>query len=157
MTFDHPALKDARVARPATALRGAHDRTLQPQPSPARRSRPSPVSPAPPPLLPFPLPPEDRDLSPYTGWTRAHWEAAADGLLRATAPYASPGHGLIALPGARPSSSGTRSDGLEGFARTFLLAALRVAGSEGRDPRNHLERFAAGLAAGSENPTTKRS
>ncbi|MFH8567082.1 DUF2264 domain-containing protein [Streptomyces sp. NPDC017993] len=105
---------------------------------------------------PFPLPPENRDLSPYTGWTRAHWEAAADGLLRATVPYASPGHGLIALPGARPSSSGTRSDGLEGFARTFLLAALRVAGSDGHDPGNHLERFAAGLASGTEKPTEAR-
>ncbi|TJZ52034.1 DUF2264 domain-containing protein [Streptomyces piniterrae] len=104
---------------------------------------------------PFRLPPEDRRLSPYTGWTRAHWEAAADGLLRATAPYASPRHGLIALPGARPSSSGTRSDGLEGFARTFLLAALRIAGSNGHDPHAHLDRYAEGLASGTEHPTPR--
>ncbi|RAG83143.1 hypothetical protein DN069_23865 [Streptacidiphilus pinicola] len=32
---------------------------------------------------PFPLPDEDRTLSPHTGWTRAHWEAVADGLLLA--------------------------------------------------------------------------
>ncbi|MDA5282522.1 hypothetical protein [Streptomyces sp. Isolate_45] len=24
------------------------------------------------------LPPADRNLSPYTGWTKAHWEATAD-------------------------------------------------------------------------------
>ncbi|MFD0428911.1 hypothetical protein ACFQ60_17015 [Streptomyces zhihengii] len=36
------------------------------------------------------LPPEDRALSPRTGWTRAHWEAAADGMLAAVRPYAAP-------------------------------------------------------------------
>ncbi|WP_328386172.1 DUF2264 domain-containing protein [Streptomyces sp. NBC_00400] len=105
---------------------------------------------------PFPLPPEDRRRSAYTGWTRAHWEAVADGLLHATAPYASPRHGLITLPGPRPSSSGPRSDGLEGFARTFLLAALRVAGSNGQDPHAHLSRYAEGLAAGTRRPTDAR-
>ncbi|MFG2139404.1 DUF2264 domain-containing protein [Streptomyces sp. NPDC048650] len=106
---------------------------------------------------PFPLPAEDRRRSPYTGWTRAHWEAAADALLRATAPYASPRHALIALPGARPSSSGPRSDALEGFARTFLLAALRTAGSAGHAPAARLERYAEGLVVGTENPTTERA
>ncbi|SEE86180.1 hypothetical protein SAMN05428954_4212 [Streptomyces sp. 2112.3] len=105
---------------------------------------------------PFPLPPEDRRRSAYTGWTRAHWEAVADGLLHATAPYASPRHGLITLPGPRPSSSGPRSDGLEGFARTFLLAALRVAGGNGHDPHAHLSRYAEGLAAGTRRPTGAR-
>nr|WP_240150419.1 DUF2264 domain-containing protein [Streptomyces sp. SID7805] len=102
---------------------------------------------------PFTLPPEDRDRSPYTGWTRAHWEAAADGLLCATAPYASPRHGLISLPGPRPSFSGPRSDGLEGFARTFLLAAFRLAGDDGRDPHGLLDRYAQGLTSGTESPT----
>ncbi|MFD8329375.1 DUF2264 domain-containing protein [Streptomyces lydicus] len=105
---------------------------------------------------PFPLPPEDRRLSPRTGWTRAHWEATADGLLCATRPYFSPRHGLLTLPGPRPSSSGPRSDGLEGFARTFLLAALRVAGSGGDDPHAHLARYAEGLAAGTRRPTADR-
>ncbi|MEU3605260.1 DUF2264 domain-containing protein [Streptomyces sp. NPDC035033] len=96
----------------------------------------------------MPTPPEDRELSPYTGWTRAHWEDAADRLLLAVRPYASPRGGRIDLPGPRPSWSGARSDGLEGFARTFLLAALRVAGARGEDPHGHLDRYAAGLAAG---------
>ncbi|MYV67598.1 DUF2264 domain-containing protein, partial [Streptomyces sp. SID2131] len=85
----------------------------------------------------MPTPPEDRALSPYTGWTRAHWEAAADRLLLGVRPFASPRHGLIGLPGPRPSWSGPRSDGLEGWARTFLLAALRVAGDRGADPHGH--------------------
>lgn len=32
------------------------------------------------------LPAEDRASSPYTGYTRAHWEAAADALLAAVVP-----------------------------------------------------------------------
>ncbi|MGA5063033.1 DUF2264 domain-containing protein [Streptomyces exfoliatus] len=100
----------------------------------------------------MPTPPENRELSPYTGWTRAHWEATADRLLLAVRPFASPERALIGLPGPRPSWSGTRSDGLEGWARTFLLAALRVAGAGGADPYGHLDRYAEGLAAGTREP-----
>ncbi|MET7477310.1 DUF2264 domain-containing protein [Streptomyces sp. NPDC005648] len=100
---------------------------------------------------PFDLPPDDRTLSPHTGYTRAHWEAAADGLLTAALRYATPGHALIDLPG-RPSRSGVRSDGLEGFARTFLLAAFRTAGAAGKDPYGFLERYTAGLARGTRTP-----
>ncbi|MFB7736069.1 DUF2264 domain-containing protein [Streptomyces sp. NPDC056112] len=102
------------------------------------------------------LPPEDRSLSPYTGWTRAHWEAVADRLLTAALRHAGPGHALIALPGPRPSWSGPRSDALEGYARTFLLAALRVAGADGQDPLRLLDRYAEGLAAGTRCPTGER-
>ncbi|MFF2352065.1 DUF2264 domain-containing protein [Kitasatospora sp. NPDC058115] len=102
------------------------------------------------------LPPEDRDLSPHTGWTREHWEAVADALLTAVRPHASPGGALIDLPGPRPSRSGRRSDGLEGFARTFLPAALRVAGAGGADPHGLLAHYAAGLDAGTRTPTAER-
>ncbi|GAB2816542.1 DUF2264 domain-containing protein [Streptomyces daliensis] len=97
------------------------------------------------------LPPEDRELSPYTGWTRAHWEATADGLLHAAWRWATPHGALLDLPGP-PSASGVRSDGLEGYARTFLAAAFRVAGADGKDPHNWLERYADGLAAGTREP-----
>ncbi|MFG3284599.1 DUF2264 domain-containing protein [Streptomyces sp. NPDC048111] len=100
----------------------------------------------------MPMPPENRGLSPYTGWTRAHWERSADELLLAVRPHASPGGGLINLPGTRPSWSGPRSDGLEGYARTWLLAALRVAGARGEDPHGHLDRYGEGLASGTRNP-----
>ncbi|SEG99912.1 hypothetical protein SAMN05444920_114188 [Nonomuraea solani] len=88
------------------------------------------------------LPPADQVASPHTGYTREHWLAAADGLLEAVVPYAVPGFAQIRLPG-RPSSSGPVLDGLEGFARTFLLAAFR-----GRD--DVLERYAEGLATGTD-------
>ncbi|WP_406174716.1 DUF2264 domain-containing protein [Streptomyces sp. NBC_00996] len=87
------------------------------------------------------MPPEDRTLSPYTGYTRAHWEAVADSLLAAVAPYAIEDGALYHLPGTHTSWSGRLSDGLEGYARTLLLAAFR------RDEKV-LERYADGLAAG---------
>ncbi|MER5641117.1 DUF2264 domain-containing protein [Kitasatospora sp. NPDC002227] len=106
-------------------------------------------------MPPIALPPEDRTLSPYTGWTRAHWEAVADGLLASVGRFAGPEHALITLPGERPSISGRRSDALEGYARTFLLAALRVAGAGGADPAGLLDRYAEGLAAGTRTPTAE--
>jgi hypothetical protein len=90
---------------------------------------------------PMHLPPEDRTLSPRTGHTRAHWEAAADALLAAVEPYATEDRALYHLPGDRQSWSGRLSDGLEGYARTLLLAAFR------RD-ETALQRYADGLAAG---------
>ncbi|MFF6784169.1 DUF2264 domain-containing protein [Streptomyces sp. NPDC012510] len=95
------------------------------------------------------LPPPDHSLSPLTGWTRAHWEAVADRLLDGLSPYASPGFAQYRLPG-RASHSGEWSDGLEGFARSFLLAAFRIAGSGGRVGPALIERYAAGLAAGTD-------
>ena len=87
------------------------------------------------------LPADDRALSPRTGYTRAHWETAADALLAAVEPYASEDRALYHLPGTHTSWSGGLSDGLEGYARTLLLAAFR------RD-ETALERYADGLAAG---------
>ncbi|MET8765197.1 DUF2264 domain-containing protein [Lentzea sp. NPDC004782] len=92
------------------------------------------------------LPPENRVLSPHTGWTRAHWEAVADRMLAAVHRHWSPRCARIDLPG-EPSRYGPVSDGLEGFARTFLLAGFRVAG--GGDPAL-LERYAWGLSAGTD-------
>ncbi|WP_327294153.1 MULTISPECIES: DUF2264 domain-containing protein [unclassified Streptomyces] len=95
------------------------------------------------------LPPTDRLLSSRTGWTRAHWEALADRMLDALVPYATPGFAQYRLPG-RGSWSGVVSDGLEGFARSFLLAAFRIAGAgDAADPRL-VERYAQGLATGTD-------
>ncbi|MEW2403912.1 DUF2264 domain-containing protein [Streptomyces sp. NPDC046862] len=87
------------------------------------------------------MPSEDRSLSACTGYTRAHWENAADSLLAAVEPYASADGALYHLPGDRTSWSGRLSDGLEGYARTLLLAAFR------RDEKA-LQRYGDGLAAG---------
>ncbi|WP_063774277.1 DUF2264 domain-containing protein [Streptacidiphilus rugosus] len=89
--------------------------------------------------------------SPYTGWERSHWEGHADRLLDGVLPYASPHLAGYALPGS-PSWSGTASDALEGFARTFLLAAFRIAGARGQGDvaGRLLARYADGLTAGAD-------
>ncbi|MGW2519568.1 DUF2264 domain-containing protein [Streptomyces sp. NPDC001617] len=88
-------------------------------------------------------------LSPFTGWTRAHWETTADRLLDGLLPYATPHFAQFRLPGP-PSHSGPWSDGLEGYARSFLLASFRIAGSGGRVSPALIERYATGLAAGTD-------
>ncbi|MFK0156032.1 DUF2264 domain-containing protein [Streptomyces sp. NPDC090493] len=80
---------------------------------------------------------------------RAHWESTADRMLLAVRPYATEDHALVRLPGTA-SANGALSDGLEGFARTFLLAGLRLAGAGGADPHDLAGWYAAGLAAGTD-------
>jgi hypothetical protein len=84
-----------------------------------------------------------------TGWDRQRWAGLADRMLAAVRPYASPGHARITLPGPE-GGYGHDVDGLEGFARTFLLAGFRIAGERGADPHGYAERYAAGLAAGTD-------
>src|SRR5699024_10884535 len=80
--------------------------------------------------------------------TRADLVALADDLLAALAPYSSPAGAQITLPGT-PGGYGTAADGLEGFARTFLLAAMRLA-ADPADPAGLAERYARGLTAGTD-------
>ena len=68
----------------------------------------------------------------------------ADDLLAAVQRFRSPRGGRIDLPGA-PAKAGVVSDGLEGFARTFLLAAFRAAGDEDGKP---VEPYLDGLVSG---------
>lgn len=98
---------------------------------------------------------QDSNIAPYTGWTRADWTALADRMLLAARRHASPAHALITPPGA-PGGYGTRVDGLEGFARTFLLAGFRLAGEQGRDPLDLLTRYAEGIAAGTDPASPER-
>lgn len=94
------------------------------------------------------LPELDRELSPYTGLTRGHWCAYADHLLRSAHRYGTADHANIHLPGAN-SAYGPRSDSLEAFARTFLLASFRIAGDPG-DTGWIAEWYARGLDAGTD-------
>jgi len=87
--------------------------------------------------------------------TRDDWAALADGMLTAVRPYASPGHARITLPGT-PGGYGTAVDGLEGFARTLLLAGFRLAGEGGDDPLGLAEWYAAGFAAGTDPRSDER-
>lgn len=73
----------------------------------------------------------------------------ADHLLDAVAPFATAGGAQYRLPG-RPGRAGLHSDGLEGYARTFLLAAFRIAGAGGDVPAELIERYADGLAHGTD-------
>ncbi|MGA7203717.1 MAG: DUF2264 domain-containing protein [Specibacter sp.] len=105
------------------------------------------------------LPAPDTQRSPVTGWTRDHWLAFANAQLQAVRPFASDDLARIQLPG-RASSAGEISDGLEGFARTFLLAAFLTTGEQGADPHGHLGRYRQGLLAGTAGawpPITSRS
>jgi len=100
-------------------------------------------------------PTPDPALSPITGLTRHHWEAMADRLLDGLLPYATPKSAQYRLPG-RASHSGDWSDGLEGYARSFLLAAFRIVGSGGQVSPELIERYAAGLAAGTDPSSDER-
>ena len=83
---------------------------------------------------------------------RADWERTADQMLAAVRPFADTAadHALIHLPGPRQSGSGRHSDGLEGYARTFLLAAFRLAGAgdPAAVPGDLVDKYASGAAAG---------
>ncbi|TDC84952.1 DUF2264 domain-containing protein [Micromonospora sp. KC606] len=92
---------------------------------------------------------DDRRLSPFTGYTRAHWAESADRMLLALRPFASADHARIDLPG-RSSAYGRDSDSLEAFARSFLLAAIRLRGEAGVDPHGLARWYAAGLRAGTD-------
>lgn len=93
------------------------------------------------------------------GRTQAHpkqrWLSWADDLVSAAWAHASPTGALLQLPGPE-SASGVWNDGLEGFARTFLAAAFRIRGTDGRDPRRFLERYARGLSVGVDPDAEER-
>ncbi len=100
--------------------------------------------------------PADLYLSPYTGWTRNHWDELATLLLTGIVDFISPGGSSVRIPG-RDSSKGPVVDGLEGFARTLVLATPwfgRIGGTEvetasGRRV-NLLESYRDGLCCGTD-------
>jgi len=76
-------------------------------------------------------------------------------MLLAVRPFASPGHGRVTLPGA-PGGYGHDVDGLEGFARTFLLAGFRLAGEPDQDPLDLAQWYADGIAEGCDPTSANR-
>jgi hypothetical protein len=101
-------------------------------------------------------PPEDRRTSPFTGWTREHWVAVADLLLDGVRRHTSAGNAAIYIPGPKPSRTRRRVERLEGYARTFLLAAYRLAASDGRAPGDLADRYSEGLRIGTD-PRSKET
>ncbi len=85
----------------------------------------------------------------FTGLTRDSWAAVADQLLLSLRGWASPEHARIDLPG-QSSAYGPVSDSLEAFARSFLLAAIRLKGEDGKDPHDLAGWYAEGLRAGTD-------
>ncbi|MFJ6677714.1 DUF2264 domain-containing protein [Microbacterium sp. NPDC091382] len=80
-------------------------------------------------------------------WSRADWVAHADRLLAAARRYASPGGGRIHFPGSE-GGYGRDIDGLEGFARTLLLAGFRIAGERGVGVDDLITFARRGIASG---------
>jgi hypothetical protein len=73
--------------------------------------------------------------------------AYADRLLDGVRPWASENFARITPPGAS-GGYGRDVDGLEGFARTFLLAGFRIAGAKGQGVDRLIEDYSRGIAAG---------
>jgi hypothetical protein len=91
-----------------------------------------------------------------SAWARAELVALADRMLDAVRPFASPGHARITLPGPA-GGYGTAVDGLEGFARTFLLAGFRIAGDPDSPHSTELaEWYARGIATGTHPTSAER-
>ncbi|GIF04250.1 DUF2264 domain-containing protein [Actinoplanes siamensis] len=88
-------------------------------------------------------------------WSRDDWLRLADRMLTAAGRHASPGRARILLPGAE-GGYGRDVDGLEGFARTFLLAGFRIAGAGGTGVDELVERYATGLATGTDPASPER-
>ncbi|WP_307785409.1 DUF2264 domain-containing protein [Microbacterium hibisci] len=80
-------------------------------------------------------------------WSRDEWLAYADRLLDTARTFASPGHGRIHFPGAE-GGYGHAVDGLEGFARTFLLAGFRIAGARGEGTEELADFYRRGIVSG---------
>ncbi|MFD5215393.1 DUF2264 domain-containing protein [Microbacterium sp. NPDC058345] len=85
--------------------------------------------------------------SPLRSGSRDALIAHADRLLRGAAAWASPSFARITPPGA-PGGYGTEVDGLEGFARTFLLAGFRIAGARGHGVDSLIADYTRGITAG---------
>jgi len=89
----------------------------------------------------------DASHSTASDWSRAQWVDYADRLIDGARAFASPGHALITPPGDA-GGYGRTVDGLEGFARTFLLAGFRIAGERGRGVDDLIDFYSRGIATG---------
>lgn len=93
--------------------------------------------------------------SPITGISREDWAGAADRLLLSLRPHATADRSGFRLPG-RTSRYGERSDALEAFARSFILAAFRLKGDDGADRHGLAQWYADGLLAGTDPASASR-
>ncbi|MBP2436372.1 DUF2264 domain-containing protein [Microbacterium amylolyticum] len=87
------------------------------------------------------------DTTPTGTWSRDRWTAFADRLLEGAMAYASEGCGRITPPG-EAGGYGRDVDGLEGFARSFLIAGFRIAGERGQGVDTLIDHFSRGIVSG---------
>ncbi|AVT35563.1 DUF2264 domain-containing protein [Plantactinospora sp. BB1] len=88
-------------------------------------------------------------------WGRDDWLALADRMLAAARPFTSANQALVSFPGPE-GGYGRAVDGLEGFARTFLLAGFRIAGARGAGVDDLVDRYSTGIAAGTDPASPER-
>ncbi|MEU8386846.1 DUF2264 domain-containing protein [Micromonospora sp. NPDC048843] len=100
-------------------------------------------------------PATDSAVAAAATWSRDDWLALADRMLAAARPFASSGHALVTFPGPE-GGYGRAVDGLEGFARTFLLAGFRIAGAGGVGVDQLVDRYTAGITAGTDPSSPDR-
>lgn len=86
---------------------------------------------------------------------RADWIELADWILASARRHASPGHARITPPGPE-GGYGRAVDGLEGFARTFLLAGFRIAGERGVGLDELIDWYAEGIRTGTDPSSPHR-
>lgn len=86
------------------------------------------------------------NLNSITGWSRTSWENLADKLIAGARKHSSPSGARVAFPSKQHQDATSE---LEGFARSFLLAAIRISGSHGQD-KGLVTWYAAALAAGTD-------
>jgi hypothetical protein len=92
------------------------------------------------------------DLDPQA---RDDWLRLADRMLASARRWASPGHARITPPGPA-GGNGRAVDGLEGFARTLLLAGFRIAGERGAGLDDLAAWYARGIATGTDPGSSER-
>ena len=83
----------------------------------------------------------------HDAYGRDWWTRLADDLLSALRPYASANNARITPPGAE-GGYGHDVDGLEGFARSLMIAGFRIAGERGQGVDDLIDFYASGIAAG---------
>ncbi|MEA2064570.1 MAG: DUF2264 domain-containing protein [Gemmatimonadota bacterium] len=81
--------------------------------------------------------PEDKGLSPYTGYTREHWLEICEKLIAGVLPYFDPETGIPTLKGMSGESAHFQQIGkaeypIETFERSLMLVAIYTAAT-GRD------------------------
>jgi hypothetical protein len=80
-------------------------------------------------------------------WSRDQWVAFADRLLAGARRHVTAGGGQVRFPG-EAGGYGSAVDGLEGFARTLLIAGFRIAGERGQNVDEHIDFCVRGITAG---------